>query len=132
MKPACWLSGRLAETNVEFRPSEQRMSRRSRQGPLVSKERFIAADRGARNSGCCTFGHLFLGRGPDARLTWQSESTGIENKWFALTGRVVAMQVEADGDLHIALQDTTGDKPGIVVAEIPAKPNKKWCELRKI
>jgi hypothetical protein len=25
-----------------------------------------------------------------------------------------------------------GDKPGIVVAKIPAKPHKKWCELRKI
>jgi hypothetical protein len=37
-----------------------------------------------------------------------------------------------DGDLHIALQDATGDKPGIVVAEIPAKPHKKCCELRKI
>ena len=37
-----------------------------------------------------------------------------------------------DGDLHIAVQDATGDKPGIVVAEIPAKPHKKWCELRKI
>src|SRR5205809_1416720 len=26
-------------------------------------------------------------RGIDARLTWQSERVGIENKWFALTGR---------------------------------------------
>ena len=53
--------------------------------------------------------------GPDVPLTQSSESTGIENKWFALTGRVVALKVEADGDLHIALQDATGDKPGIVV-----------------
>src|SRR5262249_44093864 len=37
----------------------------------------------------------------------------IENQWFPLTGRVVALKVEADGDLYIALQDTTGDKPGI-------------------
>ena len=49
-----------------------------------------------------------------------------------MTGRVVELRAEADGDLHIALQDATGDKPGIVVAEIPAKPHKKWCELRKI
>src|SRR5947207_9822512 len=27
--------------------------------------------------------------GIDAQLTWQSKRTGIENKWFALTGRVV-------------------------------------------
>jgi len=55
-------------------------------------------------------------------LTWQSERTGLENKWFALTGRVVAVQVEADGELHIALGDATDPKPGIVVCEIPAGP----------
>jgi hypothetical protein len=71
---------------------------------------------------------VFSWPGIDVSLTWQSERTGIENKWFALTGRVVAVKVEADGDLHIALQDTTGDKPGIVVCEVPAKP--QWCELR--
>jgi len=32
-----------------------------------------------------------------------------------------------DGDLHIALQDATGDKPGVVVCEIPCKP--QWCEI---
>ena len=62
------------------------------------------------------------------RITWQSERTGIENKWFALIGRVVAVQVEADGDLHIALGNATGDKPGIVVCEVPAEPT--WCEIR--
>ena len=66
--------------------------------------------------------------GPDVPLTQSSERTGIENKWFALTGRVVALKVEADGDLHIGLQDATGDKPGIVVVEVPAKPH--WCEIR--
>jgi hypothetical protein len=40
----------------------------------------------------------------------QSERTGIENKWFALTGRVVELKVEEDGDLHIALHDVTGDR----------------------
>jgi hypothetical protein len=66
---------------------------------------------------------------PDVRLAQQSERTGIENKWFALTGRVVAVKVETDGDLHIALIDATGDKPGIVV-ETPAKP--QWCEIRNM
>ena len=66
--------------------------------------------------------------GPDVLLTQQSERTGIENNWYALTGRVVALKVEGDGDLHIALQDATGDKPGIVVVEVPAKP--QWCEIR--
>jgi hypothetical protein len=45
-------------------------------------------------------------------------------------GRVVDLRAEEDGDLHIALQDVTGDKPGAVVVEIPAKT--QWCELRKI
>ena len=72
---------------------------------------------------------VFSWPGMDVHLTWQSERTGIENNWFALTGRVVAVKVEADGDLHLALQDATGDKPGIVVCEIPAKPY--WCQMRQ-
>jgi hypothetical protein len=72
---------------------------------------------------------IYSWAGPDVPLTQQSERTGIENKWFVLTGRVVALKVEADGDLHIALQDSTGDKPGIVVCEIPAKP--QWCSIRE-
>ena len=34
-----------------------------------------------------------------------------------------------DGDLHLALQDATGDKAGIVVCEIPAK--QQWCSIRE-
>ena len=45
-----------------------------------------------------------------------------------LPGRVVSLKAETDGDLHIALQDATGDKPGIVVCEVPARP--QWCEIR--
>ena len=67
--------------------------------------------------------------GPAEHLTQSSERTGIENNWFALTGRVVALKVEADGDLHIALQDATGDKPGMVVVEVPAEP--QWCSIRE-
>ena len=73
---------------------------------------------------------VFSWPGIDVQLTWQSERTGIENKWFARTGRVVAVKVEADGDLHIALQDATVDKVGIVVCEVPVKP--LWCEIRNI
>jgi hypothetical protein len=57
---------------------------------------------------------MFSWPGPDAALTMQSERTGIENKWYALTGRVVELKVEEDGDLHIALHDVTGDKPGVL------------------
>ena len=62
--------------------------------------------------------------------TDDSARIATEQKCYALTGRVVDLRAEEDGDLHIALQDATGDKPGIVVVEIPAKP--QWCELRKI
>jgi hypothetical protein len=45
-------------------------------------------------------------------------------------GDVVAVQVAADGDLHIALGEATDQKPGVVVCEVPAMP--QWCEIRKI
>jgi hypothetical protein len=65
---------------------------------------------------------------PDVHLTQHSERTGREQNWFSLTGRVVAVKVEADGDLQIAVADATGDKPGVVVCEVPCKP--QWCEIR--
>src|SRR5947207_6974939 len=42
---------------------------------------------------------MFSWPGPDASITMQSERTGIENKWFALTGRVVELKLEEHGDL---------------------------------
>src|SRR5512133_2190996 len=74
---------------------------------------------------------IFSWHGPTEPLTRSSGRIAAEQKWYAVTGRVVELRAEADGDLHIALQDATGDKPGIVVAEIPAKPHKKWCEVAK-
>jgi hypothetical protein len=48
-------------------------------------------------------------------LRHNQDAPGIETKWFALTGRVVAAKAETDGALHIAVQDATGDKPGIAL-----------------
>jgi hypothetical protein len=67
-------------------------------------------------------------QGPTEYLVPSSERIWSEQKWYALTGRVVELRAEEDGDLHIALPDATGDKPGSVVVEIPAKP--QWCEIR--
>jgi len=53
-----------------------------------------------------------------------------EEKWYAVTGRVVDAKVEADGDIHLALQDADGKNAGTVSAEIPVGP--KWCEIRQI
>ena len=41
---------------------------------------------------------IFSWAGPDVHQ--QSKRTGLEQKWFAVTGRVVAVKVEADGDLR--------------------------------
>jgi hypothetical protein len=46
-----------------------------------------------------------------------------EEKWYALTGRVVDAKVEADGDIHLALQDADGKNAGTVSAEIPVGQN---------
>jgi hypothetical protein len=73
---------------------------------------------------------IFNWQGPTEYLVPSSERIWSEQKWYAPTGRVVDLRAEEDGDLHIALQDATGDKPGIVLAEIPAKA--QWCQLRQI
>ena len=73
---------------------------------------------------------IFNWQGPTEYLVPSSERIWSEQKWYSLTGRVVDLRAEEDGDLHIALQDVRGDKPGAVVVEIPVKP--QWCELRKI
>ncbi len=50
---------------------------------------------------------------PPLGKSLQVQSAPELNNWYTLTGRVVALKVEADGDLHIALQDATGNKPGL-------------------
>src|SRR5436305_544542 len=73
---------------------------------------------------------VFSWPGAAEHLTQSSERSGIENNWFALTGRVVDVKVEMDGDLHVAVQDATGDKAGTVVCEVPAK--QQWCSIREM
>jgi hypothetical protein len=69
------------------------------------------------------------GLGPNVELSGTTEERMVsEQKWYALTGRVVDLKVEADGDIHLALQDATGNGIGTVSAEIPVGP--KWCEIR--
>ena len=45
---------------------------------------------------------IFSWAGPE--VLQRSKRTGLEQKWFAVTGRVVAVKVEADGDLHICTE----------------------------
>ena len=37
--------------------------------------------------------------------------------------------MEADGDIHLALEDAIGNNVGTVSAEIPVGP--RWCEIRQ-
>jgi len=46
------------------------------------------------------------------------------NRSLSLCLALTVMQIS-----HIELQDATGDKPGIVIVEVPVKP--QWCEIRK-
>jgi hypothetical protein len=70
------------------------------------------------------------GVGVGAHLTKQSPRSASEQRWFALTGMVAGMKMEADGDIHIELVDANDTKTGIVGAEIP--PGQAWCELRNL
>lgn len=51
-----------------------------------------------------------------------------ELRWFALTGRVIAVQAENDGDVHMVLVNANDEQPGKVIAEIPL--GMRWCALR--
>src|SRR5215471_6305457 len=57
---------------------------------------------------------IFNWQGPTEYLVPSSQRIWSEQKWYAFTGRVVEVRAEEDGDLHIGLQDVTGDKLGLV------------------
>jgi len=74
--------------------------------------------------------YAWEGIGADVNLTRQVEARmPSEEKWYALTGRVVDAKGETNGNIHIALEDATGNNVGTVSAEIPVGP--KWCEIRQ-
>src|SRR5207237_4832676 len=68
------------------------------------------------------------GPGPSVPLTTRTETRlPSEQKWYELTGRVVDVRVEADGDIHVALADATGMRVGV---EVPV--GTRWCKIRQI
>ena len=54
----------------------------------------------------------------------------LPNRAIAALQKLLSIPYGNPLPLTPALQDATGDKPGIVVVEIPTKP--QWCELRQI
>ena len=90
----------------------------------------VPSDKSAIQSVMPSQIYAWDGLGPDVDLADYTEARmPSEQKWYALTGRVVDAKVEADGDIHIALVDANGNSAGTVSAEIPVGP--KWCEIRQ-
>jgi hypothetical protein len=90
----------------------------------------VPSDKSAIQSVTPSQIYAWGGLAPDVDLTrYTEERMPSQQKWYALTGRVVDLKVEADGDIHVALQDANGNNVGTVSAEIPVGP--KWCEIRQ-
>jgi hypothetical protein len=75
-----------------------------RQDPLGSKEGSSTASADASAIQAVASSDIYSWPEPDAHLTGRSERTEIENKWFALTGCAVTLEVETHGDRHVALR----------------------------
>jgi hypothetical protein len=56
---------------------------------------------------------------PDHEIRGRSPRTGRELQWYALTGRVVQVNAEEDGDLHVELVDVDNPHSVHVVVEVP-------------
>lgn len=54
---------------------------------------------------------------------------GKEQQWFELTGKVVLVKCEEDGDLHVQLEMANGNGGINVVAEVPVGP--AWDAIRE-
>jgi hypothetical protein len=55
---------------------------------------------------------------------------GRGNEWLKLTGRVTALIIEGDGDIHLELVDVDGRSGAKAGAEIPA--GRRWCPWRQV
>ncbi|HKP05431.1 MAG TPA: hypothetical protein VJU77_18930 [Chthoniobacterales bacterium] len=67
---------------------------------------------------------------PVPGLTGKSPRAPVEQQWYKVTGKVVEVKAEADGDIHFELADATGRKRGRILAEVPL--GTRWCALRKV
>ena len=95
-----------------------------------AEESLVPLDKSAIQSVTPSQIYAWEGPGADVNLTPYSEARmPSEEKWYALTGRIVEAKVEADGDIHIALEDATGNNVGTVSTEIAVGP--RWCEIRQ-
>jgi hypothetical protein len=72
---------------------------------------------------------IVVGSWPDlqGRVTKATPRSGREKLWYQLTGRLTVAKAEADGDIHLMLQDVSGSGPEVVV-EIPL--GEPWDQIR--
>jgi hypothetical protein len=71
---------------------------------------------------------------PKRKIDTKSPRKGREKRWFQLTGRVVLVKAERDGDLHIQLRDADKADSVQVVVEVPAKHHSAtapWGKIRE-
>ena len=71
-------------------------------------------------------------KGPESNVPLTPETDtriAAEQKWYNLTGRLVSIKVEGDGDITLVLKDAEGKKAGSVGVEIPV--GSIWCDLRQ-
>jgi hypothetical protein len=70
---------------------------------------------------------------PDRKVTTRTPRFGRETEWFELTGKVVLVRAEPDGDLHVQLGDPRGEGRLQVVVEVPVDhghPDSAWSGIR--
>src|SRR5262245_29328711 len=64
------------------------------------------------------------GLGPDVDLTDYTEARmPSEEKWYALTGRIVEAKVEADGDIHLRFKMPKAATPELSAPKFPLAQN---------
>src|ERR1051326_7587413 len=68
-------------------------------------------------------------QGPGGKIGHRSGRVAPENIWYAVTGRIKLVRIEADGDLDIVIENMDGQGGGMVV-ELPLGP--RWCEMRRL
>ena len=59
-----------------------------------------------------------------------TQRSGRELEWYGVIGRVTAVKIEADGDIHLQLENVGPHGADVqLIAEIPL--GRRWCPIRR-
>src|SRR5206468_6372480 len=92
-------------------PCESQCQKSGSRWPAKTHPSAVPLDRSAIQSG--TPSQIYEGKGPEPNvpLTPNTDTRiAAEQKWYNVTGRVVNLKVEADGDITLVLKDAEGKK----------------------